>query len=337
MSSWLRNVMLMLSHAISCPWHPCSDMPAQAFFVDQFFFVFPCSAFFLAVFTFSLFGPIKVIPRCNLWAEKLVKKRSFVKRSWIFVKKLSEKFVALIFLWIFVAVVSLAQVNIFTPRITLRRRRKRRRSSFRSAAVCFCLENFVGLTKKQTFTNFTKGEDKRFPDVSWDASLDVSFGTTAPSLSHFKQIFAILRLCTLEVTVVKVQCTEKKHWPFHVFYVFHVRFHAFILHWNLRSKFFQLPSHHFITSSLLEGAGALSHRIDQSTSNVLIKLEATARGIHLSIHHPETLSMEISKTTSAISVSNIQNWHYLHCLCALQHLTVQCTWKDESHVGKLIQ
>jgi len=38
---------------------------------------------------------------------------------------------------------------------------------------------------------------------------------------------------------------------------------------------------------LLEGAGALSHRIDQSTSNILIELEATARGIHLSIHHPE--------------------------------------------------
>lgn len=60
---------------------------------------------------------------------------------------------------------------------------------------------------------------------------------------------------------------------------------------------------------LLEGAGALSHRIDQSTSNILIELEATARGIHLSIHHPEAEDLSsmmeiwiIIKTTCAQSM-----------------------------------
>ena len=57
---------------------------------------------------------------------------------------------------------------------------------------------------------------------------------------------------------------------------------------------------------LLEGAGALSHRIDQSTSNILIELEATARGIHLSIHHPEAEDLS--------SMMEIWN-HYKNDMC----------------------
>lgn len=76
---------------------------------------------------------------------------------------------------------------------------------------------------------------------------------------------------------------------------------------------------------LLEGAGALSHRIDQSTSNILIELEATARGIHLSIHHPEaedlSSMMEIwnqYKTTCAQSMCFVSMRQKKLTKCALQ-------------------
>ena len=72
----------------------------------------------------------------------------------------------------------------------------------------------------------------------------------------------------------------------HLFYIeiyIHENFPFLSLCPNFPTSINSIPS----LPMLLEGAGALPHRIDQSTSNILIELEATARGIHLSIHHPE--------------------------------------------------
>lgn len=70
-------------HAISRPWHPCSEMlPAQALFFDQLFFLYSLVLHFLAFSpSASIFSDQSLISRkCHLWA----KKRNF----WIFCRTL---------------------------------------------------------------------------------------------------------------------------------------------------------------------------------------------------------------------------------------------------------
>lgn len=177
-------------HAISRPWHPCSEMlPAQALFFDQlFFFCIPL---------FCIFWPFHLRPasfRTNLWFPESVICERKNATSGFFVVRWSLSANSLAILMLCFCVLGSGQ-HLTPPALTLRAQKT---TSFGG----WDLENCVDCVdlKKRT----SKFHERRGFQMYQD--------NIHSSKSHFKQIFAILRLCTLAVTVVKFQCTEKKTW-----------------------------------------------------------------------------------------------------------------------------